>query len=341
VLSIAKTVHQLDKLEGMHRAAMESYGEVLRAAAEYPVEMDAMEAQMYRQHIQRLRQMLENVLGVEDFQTIHTSFRGELRDYRDKVNEWLDRMRTELKAALEAMQTLSGRVSASGGDHEAHLREDLNKLKEVAQTSDLGRIRVVIQEVAGNIAESAEQMSQANKFTIAQLRDEIQSLHREMESTRRTLYTDRATGAWNRAKMESRLDEFLHRGEAFVAIILWVSNLKRLEADSSEALIDGALKAMVQRVAAMFDSPATLGRWTHDQFVLLLDVNPAAAAAISSDLARKLSVRYAVQQDGLSHNVSLRVASAVLQHSADGEPREFLNKMEQMTGGLPLQGDYS
>ncbi|HEY6341020.1 MAG TPA: hypothetical protein VIY49_05975 [Bryobacteraceae bacterium] len=164
MLSIAKTVHQLDKLEGMHRAAMESYGEVLRAAAEYPVEVDAMEAQMYRQHIERLRQMLENVLGVEDFQTIHASFRGELRDYRDKVNEWFDRTRSELKAALEAVQTLSGRVSASGGDHEAHLCEDLNKLRDVVQTNDLGRIRAVIQEVTANIAESAEQMRDANQL---------------------------------------------------------------------------------------------------------------------------------------------------------------------------------
>lgn len=335
MLSIARTVHQLDKLEGMHRAAMESYGEVLRAAAEYPVEVDATEAQMYRQHIEALRKMLDNVLEIEDFQTIHASFRGELRDYRDKVNEWLDRTRSELKAALEAMQTLSGRVSASGGDHEAHLREDLNKLTEVAQTSDLGQIQAVIREVAANINESAEQMREANQFMIAQLRDEIQSLHREMDSARRTLYTDRATGAWNRAKMDGRLDEWLRSGEPFVTVILWVSNLKRLEADSS-ALIDGALKAMVQRVAAMVDSPAILGRWTHDQFVLLMDVNPAAAAVISSDLAQKLSMRYAVQRDGLSHNVSLRVASAVLQHSADGDPRQFLDKLEQMTGGLPL-----
>jgi GGDEF domain-containing protein len=336
VLSIIKTGHKLDKLEGTHRAAIESYGEVLRAAAAYPVEVDAMEAQAYRQHIETLRQMLENAVGVEDFQTIHASFRGEVRDYRDKVNEWLDRTRSELKAALEALQTLSSRVSASGGDHEAHLREDLNKLKEVAETSELGRIRNVIQEVAANIAESAEKMREANQLMLAQLRDEIQSLHREMENARRTLYTDRATGAWNRAKMESHFEELLHRGEAFVTIILWVSNLKPVEADSSQALANGALKAMVQRVVATVDSPAIVGRWTHDQFVVLMDVNSAAAAAMSSDLAEKLSMRYAVQHEGLSHNVSLRVASAVLQHSGGSDPREFLNRLEQMTGGLPL-----
>jgi GGDEF domain-containing protein len=336
VHSIAKTVHQLDKLEIVHRAAIESYGEVLRAAAQYAVEVDTMEAQMFRQHIDVLRQRLENAQGVEDFQTIHASFRGELRDYRDKVDEWLGRTRGELKAALEAMQTLSGRVSASGGDHETQLREDLNKLKDVAEASDLGRIRGVIEEVAANIAKSAEQMREVNQFTIAQLRDEIQSLHRAMASARRTLYTDRSTGAWNRAKMDARFDELLHNGEPFVTIVLWMSNLKRLETDSPEALIDGALKAMVQRAVATVGPDASIGRWTHDQFVLLMDVKPAAAEAISSDLSQKLCGRYSVQHNGLAHYISLQVASAVLQHSADGDPREFLNKLEQMMGGLPL-----
>ncbi|HYK62870.1 MAG TPA: hypothetical protein VEV85_25760 [Bryobacteraceae bacterium] len=114
MLSIVKAVNQLDKLEAMHRAALDSYSEVLRATAEYPVQVDAMEAHIYQQHIQALRQMLENVLRSEDFQTIHTSFRGELRDYRDKVNDWLDRTRGELKAAAEAMHTLSDRVAANG-----------------------------------------------------------------------------------------------------------------------------------------------------------------------------------------------------------------------------------
>jgi hypothetical protein len=139
LLSIVKTVNRLDELEAMHRAALDSYSEVLRATAEYPVQVDAMEADMYQQHIQALRQMLENVLRSEDFQTIHTSFRGELRDYRGKVNDWLDRTRGELKAAAEAMQTLSDRVTTNGNGHETQLKENLEKLTSAARTQTYPR----------------------------------------------------------------------------------------------------------------------------------------------------------------------------------------------------------
>ena len=59
MLSIVKTVNRLDKMEAMHRAALDSYSEVLRATAEYPVQVDATEAHMFQQHIQALREMLE------------------------------------------------------------------------------------------------------------------------------------------------------------------------------------------------------------------------------------------------------------------------------------------
>ncbi|HEY7336824.1 MAG TPA: diguanylate cyclase [Bryobacteraceae bacterium] len=335
MLSIVKTVNQLEKLEAMHRAALDSYSEVLRAAAEYPVEVDAVEAHMYQQHVQALRKMLENVLQTEDFQTIHTSFRGELRGYRDKINDWLARTRGELKAAAEAMQTLSDRVMANGSGHEARLKEDLDKLGAVARTADLGEIRAAIRQATASITASWEEMREANQFMIAQLRDEIQTLHREMDYTKRTMYTDRATGAWNRQKLESRFEELLEAGEGFVAIIIWVSNLKRLDADCSRTQINGALKAMIQRVNAIVGPQVPVGRWTEDQFVTILDVSPAAAVAFSAEVAQKLSTRYAVQEKGISHTLALRVATAVVDHPAGGEARKFNVKWEQMIGVMP------
>jgi GGDEF domain-containing protein len=335
MLSIVKTVNQLDKLEAMHRAALDSYSEVLRAAAEYPVQVDATEAHMFQQHIQALREMLEKAQQSGDFRTIHTSFRGEVREYRDKVNDWLERTRSELKAAAEAMQTLSDRVTANGDGHDAHLKEDLETLTSAARTADLAAIRAAIHQAAASIKASWEQMREANQFIIAQLRDEIQTLHREMDTARRTMYTDRATGVWNRQKMESRFQELLESGEGFAAIVIWVSNLKRLEADCSRHQINAALRAMVQRVTAIIGAQEMIGRWTEDQFVAVLDVSPATAVAISSEIAQKLSTRYAIQENGISHTLALHVATAVVDYPPGGDARKFRAKWEQMTGVMP------
>jgi GGDEF domain-containing protein len=334
LLSIIKTANEIEKLAGLNQAALGSYDEILRAAAEYPVEIDSSEAQTYRRHVQGLRKLLENTLAAEDFKTIHASFRGEIREYRDKANEWISSMRRELGAAAEAMQTLSIRVAENGDGHESRLKNDLDRLKTVIQTEDLGRIKLTIRQVAASIAKSYEQMRDANNLLITQLRDEIQSLHREMDNSRRTLFVDRASGAWNRSKIEGRVDELLERGEGFAAIVVWVSNMKRLEASCSGVLINGALKAMIQRVIAVVGADATIGRWADDLFLMLLDVDSAAAMAISNELGHKLSSRYAVQQDGISHQVNIHVATAVVDHPPNGDPRKYRARLEQMTGVL-------
>jgi len=127
LLSLLKTVNEMEKLEGMHRAALDSYNQVLRAVAEYPVEADPSEAELYQRRIEALRKRPAGVSDAHDYQIIHSSFRGEVRLYRDTVNEWLTSMRSQLKAAAEAMQTLSIRVAENRNGHEERLRTDFGK----------------------------------------------------------------------------------------------------------------------------------------------------------------------------------------------------------------------
>ncbi|MBV8846745.1 MAG: GGDEF domain-containing protein [Bryobacterales bacterium] len=324
----------MEKLQALNRAALTSYDEILRAAAEYPIEIEASDAQIYQRHVHGLRKLLDNLMTPEEFHTIHASFRGEVRDYRDKANEWLAGMRNELKSAAEAMQTLSIRVAENGNGHETHMKSNLERLKAAAQTEDLGRIKMTIHQVATSISRSYEQLRDANNLMIAQLRDEIQSLHREMDNSRRTLFVDRASGAWNRPKLESHIDEMLERGEGFVAIVVWVSNMKRLEAGCSGTLINAAMKALVQRASAVVGAEALIGRWADDLFLMLLDIETTAAVAISNELGQKLSSRYAVQQDGISHQVNVHVATAVVDQPPNGDPRKYRARLEQMTGVL-------
>ena len=93
-----------------------------------------------------------------------------------------------------------------------------------------------------SISKSYEQLREANHLMIAQIRDEIQALHSEMDNSRRSLLVDRATGAWNRQKIETRMEELLERKEGFVAIVMWVSNIKRLEASCANISITGRIR---------------------------------------------------------------------------------------------------
>jgi hypothetical protein len=89
---------------------------------------------------------------------------------------------------------------------------------------------------------------------------------------------------------------------------------------------------MVLRATAAVGAEVTMGRWADDQFMMLLDVDTAAAVALSNELAQKLSSRYSVQHDGIAHQITLHVATAVVDHSPGGDPRKLRARIEQMTG---------
>lgn len=334
MISIRKTVDELERLEERQRVTASCYGMAIRSAAEYAVELDPAEAESFRKHLTFLQESLETVTENQDFEAIQSSFRGELRDYRDKAVERLHRMRTDLESAAAAMQTLADNVSANGCDQEKELSVDLQKLKKAVQEEDISKIRGTVREVTDSIARSFEQMHHANQLAFAQLNDEIRSLHREMDNERKTLQTDRISGAWNRDKIEDRIDHLLQLNEKFSVLIARLGNFKQTEKTCSRTVMEGTLKALVKRILGAVGPGAMVGRWSTQEFAVILEIDPASAIAISAELSRTLSTRYVVEEDGISRHLMLRVASGVVDHPAEGDARRFHEQLEQLSSGL-------
>jgi GGDEF domain-containing protein len=169
---------------------------------------------------------------------------------------------------------------------------------------------------------------------VAQLHDEIRSLHREMTKERKALYTDSISGAWNRDKLNLRLEELLNSGEGFSVVIVWITNLKRLEASCSQLVLEGALKAMVKRLNGVVGSDSVVGRWSHDEFVVLLDMAPSAAISLCTEISRALSTRYSVQENGVAQHLTLRIATAVADRAPASNPEKFREKLQVLVATM-------
>jgi GGDEF domain-containing protein len=334
LISIRKSVNDLERIAELQKATASCYDLALRASAEYVVELEPSDAAEFRKHLFALQDSLEKASCPEDFKAVQSSFRGELRDYRDKSLDAIEKTRSDLKAAAEAMRVLANTVAANGTDHAKVLTADLQNLAAIADTSDLGRIRSVIKTSAQNISQSFEHMQRETQLVVAQLHDEIRSLHREMSNERKALYTDAASGGWNRDKLNLRLEDLLSSGEGFTAVILWISNLKRLESSCSQPVIDGALKGMVKRLNGIVGSDSMVGRWSREEFVVFLELDSSAAVSLCAEMTQVLSTRYAVQENGVSQHLTLRVATAVADRPPASNPERFREKLQLLAGAM-------
>jgi GGDEF domain-containing protein len=331
MISIRQSVNDLERLAELQKSTLSCYQLAIRANAEYAVELEASQAAEFRQHLYALQRALEKATQPEEFEAVQSSFRGELRDYRDKANEWLEKTRGDLQAAAEAMQVLAQTVAANGTDHAKVLKADLQKLVAIADSHDLEQIRTVIRATAHSINESYQSLHRETQLVVAQLNDELRSLHRELDNERKALYTDASSGAWNHDKLNQRMGELLNRGDAFCVVILWITNLKRLKSTGSPLVIEGAMKAMVKRLKGLVGTDACVGRWSEEEFAVILELVPETALRLSLEMSHSLSTRYSVQESGTAQFLSLRLATAIADHPAGSDPERFREKLQSLT----------
>jgi GGDEF domain-containing protein len=210
----------------------------------------------------------------------------------------------------------------------------VEKLRAIADSHDLDQIRGTILAAATSMTESYECLRHETQLVVAQLQDELRSLHREIDSERRALYTDHASGAWTRDKLTARMSELLNHGDGFCMVVLWITNLKRVRATCSTLVVEGALKAMVKRLKGLVGTDATVGRWGEEEFAVLLEVVPATALGLSTEISRALSSRYSVQENGIAQYLTLRIATTMADHPAGSDPERFREKLKLLTSLL-------
>lgn len=330
VISIRKSVNELERLEQLRQLCHSGYVNALRTAADYAIELDPTQIAELRQNLDRIREQLESASVAEDFHSVQASFRGELRLYRDRGAEFLERMSKELQSSAAAMQSLAASLMANGSDYEAALSAGLRSLATVQESDDLSYIKHTAKAAAASISENWEQLRRANTVVTAQLHDEIRALHREVESKRRALYTDASSGAWTREKVNLRIEDNLRGDEAFCLILAHITNLKRLNATYSRGVIDRALKALVKRIHGIVGKEAMIARWADDQFAVLLEVNPDYAMAVSSEISKDLSAHFSIQENGIARSLSLRVSTSVVGRPLNGDANYFREKLSML-----------
>jgi GGDEF domain-containing protein len=334
LISIRKTSEDLDRLEEMVKAAKTSYTHAVWSAAQYTVEVDAADAKRFHEHLEQIRAEAERAANPEDWPPIQASFREELHENCDRSTAHLAQLRAELKAAAEAMEMFAADVASNGADHKQSLREALEKLDSALQENNLALVRPTIVEATAQISAGVEQMEHAHQFVIAQLLDEIGSLHRQIDVDRRAQFLDDATGVWNRRKLDSELQQMLAHDESFCLLAIGIRNRKWLEQHHSPAVIAGGIKAMLQRFSAMMGENALLGRWDEEVFAAILQIEPAAAMSLSREAAKRLSGSYSVQENGTARSIQLQAAADVIDRQRGADSASFEKQLLHMSEAL-------
>jgi GGDEF domain-containing protein len=331
LISLRKTVSELEQLEDFKRTALECYALSLAAVKDHAIEVDAAQLAGHRSRLQTLRDQVKPDTAAEQLREVQSSFNTELHEYSEKAAQHIQRLRNDVRAASEAVEVFTGSFAASATDLDVEVKRELQRLDKAARLDDINAIRSAISIVSAGIASSFERMRSSNQLAIAQLKDEIRVLHREIEAARRPQTSSSASP--KQQEVFGHIDNFLRQNMPFSLILIAVKNLRGLESCHPKAAIESALSSLHARFQGALPPGSRSGRWSEAQFVAILTVEPSAAMAMSRDLTKKLSGSYPAP-NGLSKSVVLEATAGVIDWKTQGDPSSLHRRLEQLSDAL-------
>ena len=334
MISIRKAASDLDRMEELLQSVQQGYGQAIRSTAQYAIELDAAETSEFRAHLERVQKQMEDARAAEDWTAVEASFRGELREYRDKAAGQLERLHQQIKTSNEAVQLFTESVAAIDVDHEAQIQGALGQLGALEESADVEALHAGIRAAIQTIGDSMIVMRRRHQAGIAELRDEIRALHKQIEREHKAQFLDPATGVWNRRRLDMRIADLVEHNQPFCILLVCVRNLPRLDRRYPQIMIEAALKALLDRLANMLEEGAVIGRWDEQNFAAILEMEPAAAIRVSRVATGQLAGEYPVQENGISRNILLEAAAGVIDRTAGSDQASFEQKLLQMSRAL-------
>lgn len=334
MISLRKTATELDRLEELQQTLARCYGLAIKSSAEYAVELDPHSTEYFRQRLQSLDAQCGQASAPEHYNAVQASLRGELRNYRDQAREQMARMRKDLQNAAAAMKVFAEGVSSSGDDCDLQLRRNVEQLEALASSDDIEKLRCGIESATTAIMRSYGQLRRSHQLVVTQLQDEIRTLHQAMDNERSRLDRDHVSGAWNRQKLNERIETLLQRNDPFCVLLVSARNLRRLERQHSSAVITDGLRTLVQQFDNILGGEAMIGRWSDDVFSAILDLDPASVMQLSTEINRKLSMSFPVWTSGVAQMLTIETSTGIVDRRRDSDSSKFYRKLEQIAAAM-------
>jgi GGDEF domain-containing protein len=210
----------------------------------------------------------------------------------------------------------------------------LRHLDDVATSNDINEIRSGIRAAATKITADVQQMRTSNQLAIAQFKDEIRLLHQEIQTMQRSLQPQNEEQNPARRHLYSHMEELTRRGRPFSVLLAVIRNLEGLKNCHSPKVLEIGLDTFKARFESRLPGLATVARWNENQFAAGLDIESAAAIAISRELMRTLSAPIVEQADGALQTLVFDAITGSIHFSAGADPVELQTKITQLVAAL-------
>ena len=248
----------------------------------------------------------------------------ELRSYREGAENKIGQLRRELASTADAMQEYVARFAGQDQNQEKALVFDLDRLATLRKMTNIVQIQAGLDIVRKSLAGTVEQIKAQNQAIITQLRDEIRTLHKRLDSPERR--EARSGSLVNRAPFERRIRAKVNSHEVFSLYLVRVTNWKEIMVSHDQEEAQVLVNHVSERLSTILGPDTFAGRWYDGYFVAILGVDKRSAMEGASDLAQQVAGVYPTGHVPVAIRIRVAVVDYVAGHDAD----QTLKRLDQL-----------
>jgi len=329
MISIRKTISDLDEYRQQRDLAFDCYLAAIRNTAQYAIELDDGITAPHRKYLTALAEQVTSATPASLEESSGT-FRGLLRDYRDKASHYLAELREQLAGTTRALQQIVDSLVHSDGDHEIRMRSALATLRRVVESPEAEPLRPLLGPTVESIQQSLEQARQEHEVTIAHFQVEIRMLHKRIDALESAASVDALTKLFTRREMEERIRSSPSGG--FCLLLVRVTGLRVAELDFSPDVGAELASAFSRRLRNSLPEGAVIGRWSEEEFIAITKLGRPEAIGLATHIADHLSGSYICLQAGKTVRPALQLRVGVVDSVGDNPEGILQRIMEILTG---------
>lgn len=331
MISIRKFVSEIDQCRQERGIILDCYVAAVRNTADYLVELEDALSSPQRGYLNALAGEIAQA-GPEALQESGTTFRGLLRDYREKAAQYLTDLREELAATARALTEIVESLSQTDSDHTVQIRAALQSLDDAAQSAAGAPLRPLLCSVAASIEKSLDEIRRQHQVTIAQFRVEIQMLHKRIDTLETAASVDALTKLFTRHEMEERIRSAPRGG--FSLLLIKVTGFRQAQLNFGPEVGIELTSAFSRRLRNSLPESTLIGRWAEEEFLAMTSLSRAEAVVFATHIAEQLAGSYSCLQAGKTIHPALQLRVGVVDSGAD-TPDRILQRIAEVLTGKP------
>ena len=228
----------------------------------------------------------------------------------------LDERDAAIKDVVAMVAKAIGGFKSDGERHKSTLSSLADGFESLSRVEDVTEIRRRLRQDVDSLRESVEAMRRDNEKSFHQFEADVTAFEQRLEKARKDSRTDRLTGLGSRRTAELHLRKIVSGERPIVLLLFDIEGFRKINEEQGTPFGDKLLQALAHSLEVKFSDAGTLFRWAADEFLVIVEGQPAIAAEQGRNVCHSFaSGKYFAENNGAKVPLRAKVALGVHQYA--------------------------